>query len=330
MVNDYNGYFKGKNVVITGGLGFIGSNLSHKLVELGANVTIIDAMVSNGGGNEFNIQEIKDKVKINYSNICDKESLKHLLYGKEIVFHLAAQMSHTLGLKDPLPDISYNIKGTIALLDCCKEIGNGIKLIYTGSRGQYGNVKILPAKEEAEMRPLGSHEITKQAAENYIFFYHRSFNMPIVASRLSNIYGPRSQMKSSEFGVANWFIKLALDKQVIPIMGEGSIKRDFLYIDDCISALLVLGSRDECIGEIYNIGSDEISDFKTVASIISKHTGAEINYIEFSDERKRLEPGHFYPDITKIKNLGWSPKVDLNKGIIRTIEFYKKHKSEYW
>lgn len=345
-------YFADKNVLITGGLGFIGSNLAIRLVGLGANVTLVDAMLDNGGGNKFNVESIKDKVRINYSNIRDKSSLRHIVINQNLIFHLAAQMSHTLGLKDPKPDLENNIEGTISLLECCKEANNGLKVIYTGSRGQYGKVKSLPVKEDHERSPLGSHEITKDAAEEYMFFYHRSFGTSIVASRLSNIYGPHAQMKSHEFGVANWFVRLGIDYELglinksITLMGDGvkgygKIKRDFLYIDDCIDALLALAENEEAIGNVYNIGNDIrfgrgsdgsniCTDFEMVAKLVSRHTGIPIEQKEFSEERKQLEPGDFYPSISKLKHLGWSPATKLEQGILKTIEFYRKHHTEYW
>lgn len=328
-------FYKGKRVLITGGLGFIGSNLAIKLVEQGAEVTIVDAMIGNGSGygvggaNRFNISTIEDKVKVNLSNVCDP-SMRHLVAGQDYIFHLAAQMSHTLGMKDSNPDIDYNIKGTANLLRCCVDVNPSARIIYTGSRGQYGHVDRLPVREDHPMYPLGSHEISKQAAEGYLFSYHRSHGLRTTATRLSNIYGPRAQMQSPEFGVINWFIRLALDKKPIPIMGNGLIKRDCLYIDDCVNALLLLGEKEEAVGRIYNIGDSNPTNFKTIAEVIAKKTGAEIQYTEFSEDRKRIEPGDFYPDVSKLRHLGWTIKTDLHKGLGKTIRFYQKNKERYW
>ena len=335
MVDQYNGYYKGKNVLITGGLGFIGSNLAIRLVDLGSSVMIVDNKLETSGGNEFNIEPIKHDVHVNYLNICDKTSLRQLVRNKHIVFHLAAQMSHTLGLKDQKPDIENNIIGTVTLLECCKEENNGVKLVYTGSRGQYGEALRLPVDEDHPRNPIGSHEISKNDAEDYARFYHRRLGLDVVLTRLSNVYGPRSQIKSPEFGVANWFVGLALRYEPIPLMGDscegyGIKKRDFLYVDDCVDALLLLASKKEAIGHVYNIGNDEPSNFRAVAEIISDYTRASIKHVTWSKERKLLEPGDFYPDISKIRNLGWSPRVPLEEGIRRTVEFLKLNKDHYW
>ena len=230
-----------KNVLITGGLGFIGSSLAIKLTELGAKVTIADALIEDYGGNLFNINPIKDKVQINYCNICDKLSMDELVKDKDYIFHIAGQVSHVMSQTDPFKDVEYNLVGTLVLLEACRKNNQNSRIIYTGTRGQYGSVGDLPAKENAPSNPVDIHEITNNAAEQSFYAYMRKSSIKSVLTRLTNIYGPRSQMKSDKFGVFNWFIRLAMDDNEIPLfgnesMGYGNILRDFVYIDDCVDA----------------------------------------------------------------------------------------------
>ncbi len=328
---------KDKRVLITGGLGFIGSNLAIKLVELEASVTIIDALIPNYGGNKFNIEPVKDKVKVDYSNICDKTSMEDLVKDQDYIFHLAGQVSHVLSQTDPFKDVEYNLVGTLVLLEACKKNNPNARLIYTGTRGQYGSVIDLPAKENTPSNPMDIHEITNNAAEQSFNTYMRKFSIKSVLTRLTNIYGPRSQMKSNTFGVFNWFIRLAMDDAEIPLFGDesigyGNFLRDFVYIDDCVDALISLSISNKCYGKMFNIGNDETHTFEeTVEKIVRIAGSGKIVYRDFSPERKAQEPRDFYSDITKINNfIGWKPRTNIDQGIEKTIEYYEKHRNYYW
>ncbi len=324
--------FKGRRALITGGLGFIGSNLALKLVELGAHVTLVDAMIPEYGGNPFNIEPVKDKVTINYGNICDAHAMNWLVRDQDYVFHLAGQVSHVKSLHDPFTDIEYNIKGTATLAEAMRTHNPKAKLVFTGTRGQYGSVAKLPAAEDTPVNPKGIYEITNLAAEQIIKAYHRSHNLQAVLLRLTNIYGPRGQMKHSQFGVVNWFVRLAIDGKTLPIFGDGKILRDFVYVDDCVDAILMAAAKPEAVGEIFNVGTDKPSDFLTLAKIITSQTGkGRWEFAPFSEERKAQEPGDFYSDISKIRSIvGWEPKTNLEDGIRQTITYYQQHQSRYW
>ncbi len=324
--------FRGKEILITGGLGFIGSNLAIALVKAGARVTILDNLTPQQGGNLFNIEPIKDKVTINYSDIRDQLAVEQVARGKDYIFHLARQTDHILSLTDPFPDIDVNIRGTAVLLEACKKYNARVRLLYAGTRGQYGKQVKLPVNEDAPTNPRGIYEITNLTAEKMVLVYYAVHGIRGVCLRLTNIYGPRAQMKHDHYGVVNWFVRLALDGKTIPVYGDGKLKRDFLYIDDCIEAMIRVAATAGCYGEIINVGRQTASDFATLAKTIVKVTRrGRVAFTPFSKERASQEPGDFTSDITKITRLtGWRPTTDLTAGLRRTIAYYKKYGKNYF
>lgn len=325
-------HYRGRNVLITGGLGFIGSSLAIALVEQGAKVLLLDAMIPGYGGNLYNINHFRDRVTINFADVRDAHVMNYLVRGQDLIFHLAGQVSHMMSLSDPFPDIDINIKGTAILLEACKKHNRDAVIIRAGTRGQYGNAKLLPVNEEAPMNPKGIYEISQVTAEKMMTVYHDIHKLKCVMLRLTNIYGPRAQMLTSDFGVANWFVRLALDKQVIKVFGNGLIKRDFIYIDDCVNALMLAASNEQCYGQIYNVGNDHPSNFLELAETICRFVeGTRWEYAPFTPERAAQEPGDFYSDITKIRSeIGWEPQVSLDEGVRKTIDYYRICKEEYW
>jgi len=324
--------FKNKYILITGGVGFIGSNLAIKLIEKGARVTVVDNMVPHQGGNIFNLETVKDKISMDFSDIRDMYSMDQLVRGKDFIFHLARQTDHILSQIDPFPDIDVNVRGTAVLLESCKKYNPAVRLIYTGTRGQYGKQVKLPVSETAPTNPRGIYEITNLTAEKMFQVYNDVHGLKSIMLRLTNIYGPRSQMKTSHYGVVNWLIRLAMDGKTIPIFGDGRLKRDFLYIDDTIEAILAVASSDKCYGEIINIGKDKPDNFRHLAEVIIKIArSGSWELTPFTPERAAQEPGDFYSNIRKIRQLtGWKPSTDLEDGIRKTIAYYKKHKGNYW
>ena len=324
--------YKGKRVLVTGGLGFLGSNTAIKLVEQGAQVTILDAMIPEYGGNLFNIETIRDDVRVNYSNICDEYSMNYLVQGMEYIFHFAGQVNHVKSLSDPFPDIEMNIKGTAVLMEACKRYNPDAMIIRAGTRGQYGPATKLPVAEDAPTNPRGIYEISHLTAEKIMQTYHENFGIKSVLLRLTNIYGPRGQMRTHTFGVANWFMRLAIDDQTIKVFGDGKLKRDFLYVDDCVDAILLSGLNPAMYGEIFNLGKDKPETFLELAEIIIRVAKkGRWEFAAFSAERKAQEPGDFYSDISKIRSaIHWSPSTTLEEGVRRSIEYYTKHKAHYW
>jgi UDP-glucose 4-epimerase len=322
----------GRRVLITGGMGFIGSNLAIRLAELGAKVTIADAMVAEYGGNLFNIATVRDNVTVNFGDICDRLAMDWLVRDQEYVFHLAGQVSHVMSLSDPYTDVEYNIKGTVVLMEALRRFNPRAKVVFTGTRGQYGPAVKLPVNEDAPTNPKGLYEISNLAAEKTIQFYHSSHGIESVLLRLTNIYGPRAQMKHHQYGVANWFVRLAIDDETIKLFGDGSIKRDFLYVDDCVDALMLAAKSPSAVGEVFNVGVDHPTTFRELAETIIAVTGSgRWEFAPFSAERKAQEPGDFYSDISKIrKNIGWEPRTSLREGLEATVRYYRQHREQYW
>jgi UDP-glucose 4-epimerase len=326
------GSFRDKKVLVTGGLGFIGSSLAIRLVGLGAEVTILDAMIPEYGGNLFNVEPAINDITINYSNITDASSMDYLVRKKDYIFHCAGQVDHVMSLTNPFPDIDYNIKGVAVLMQACKTYNPSVKVIKTGTRGQYGPSAKLPVSEEAPTNPRGIYEISNLAAEKIMKIYNDIHGVKTVLLRLTNIYGPRSQMRHSRFGVVNWFIRQALDNETLKVFGDGKILRDFLYIDDCVDAILATAVAENAVGEILNVGVDRAVCFLDIIKLIVEVTGSgRWEFAEFSAERKAQEPGDFYSDITKIRTkVGWEPKTSLEDGLARTIDYYREHRDHYW
>jgi UDP-glucose 4-epimerase len=324
--------FRGRHVLITGGLGFIGSTLAIRLAKAGAVVTIADAMIPEYGGNLFNVDPIRSHVRINFCDVRDEHLMALMVEGQDVVFHLAAQVSHVKSLSDPYPDIDINIKGTVALMEAVRKANPKAVVVRSGTRGEYGPSDTLPVTEEAPTRPKGMYEISLLASEKILLMYHDVHHVPTVHLRITNTYGPRAQMKSSHYGVANWLIRLALDGKPITLMGDGLFKRDFLYVDDCVDAMLRAALEPKCYGQILNVGDDRPSTFRELAETIARVVpGAAIQHIDFTPERKAQEPGDFWSDITKIgRLLGWRPTTSLEDGVRATVEYYRAHRTHYW
>ncbi len=322
-----------KHVLVTGGLGFVGSSVVLSLVKKGAHVTIVDNMSPMQGGNLFNIHTVLKHVQVNYTDIRDVNAIEQLVKGKDYIFHLARQTDHIISQTDPFPDIDINVKGTAILLEACRKLNPTVRLINVGTRGQYGEAVSLPVAEDAPTNPKGIYELTNLTAEKMVKIYHENHGIRSVMLRLTNIYGPRAQMKTNHYGVVNWFIRQAIDGEKIAVFGDGLMQRDFLYIDDAVDAMLRCATSEKCYGEIINVGRDKPDTFlhlvKTICRIAGKR--ASYHFTPFSQERKTQEPGNFASDITKITRLtGWKPKTSLQTGIAKTIAYYRKYKTKYW
>ena len=329
---NFGGVFEGKNILITGGLGFIGSNLAIKLVETGAKVTLLDAMIPGHGGNLFNIEPIKNDVILNFSDIRDENSMNYIVRGKDYIFHLAGQNDHVLSLTNPFPDIDINIKGSAVLLEACKKFNRDVKIIYTGTRGEYGSSVHLPVKEDSPLNPKGIYELSSLTAQKLFKIYNDNHGIKSVTLRLTNIYGERAQMQHSRFGVVNWFIRLAIDGETIKVFGDGSILRDFLYVQDTVDAIVKSAICDAAYGDVFNVGVDKPTSFLELAKTIIEVAGSgRWEFAPFTPERAAQEPGNFYSDITKARRIiGWEPTTDLKEGIAQTIDYYRMFKKYYW
>ena len=324
-------FFEGRRVVVTGGLGFIGSNLARRLVALKADVVVTDNFLPEHGANRLNIAGVETGLRIERADIRDRDSLRRILPGADVVFHLAGRVSHILSLKNPFPDIEMNVTGTASLLETIRELKLDPVVVYTGTRGQYGSAERLPVDETQPSHPRALNGLTKLAAEKMMQIYHANHGLRAVPLRLANIYGPRAQMRHPHFGVANWFVRLALSGEPITVFGTGKILRDFVYVDDCVDALLSAGRLRSRYGQVINVGDDKPRCFLDVAEIIARLVpGSRIRFTEFTPERASQEPGNFYSDISRAREiLGWTPRTSLEDGLALTVDYYRGRLKEY-
>jgi len=322
----------GKKILITGGLGMIGSSVAIKLAKLGGDVTLVDSLIRPYGANFFNISEIKDKVKINISDIRDRESIKYLVRNKDIIFNFAGQVSHNDSLENPFLDADINYIGHLNVLDAVMHYSPDARILFSGSRLQFGRINKIPVSEDNPLQPLTPYALNKLAAENLYLFYHRVYNIATVVFRIANPYGPRAQTRHSKYAIINWFIRLAMENKVIKIFGNGNQVRDYIYIDDLVNAFLLASFKKEAIGQVYNVGSGIGTEFKDMANLVIKTVGkGRIEFIPWPKNYMNVETGDYITDITKIKKeLGWMPHISLEKGIENTVDYYKKYKTFYW
>ncbi len=328
MLADY----KNKKILITGGLGFLGSNLAIKLVELGAEVELYDSLEKDQGGNLFNIKPIRQQVKITKAKLQNARQLKKAVKDKDIIFNIAGHSSHLDSIKDPWVDVETNIIGQLTLLEACRQANPKVKIVYAATRAQYGKLQTVPVKEDHPLNPLDIYAVNKISAEQYHFIYQKICDLRVVSLRLNNTYGPRHQMKHTKYGVQNYFIRLALDNEEIKIYGSGEQLRDFNYIDDVIEAFLLTGINPRADSQIYNLGSGApISLLDFVKKVIELAGSGSFQLVPWSAERKQIEVGDYVADFNKIKQeLGWQPQVSLDEGLKMTIDFYKENKKYYW
>jgi len=321
----------GKKALVTGGLGFIGSNLAHKLVALGAEVAVYDACLDPYGWNFANINEIRNRVKFVKGDVRDRGKMEAVVKGQDFVFHCAAQVSHLDSMRGPFLDVDINCNGTLSVLEACRKNADGAKIIYAGTRAQIGREEYSPVDEKHPTNPIDVYGIDKLAAEKYCLLYGSAYGMPACSLRINNTFGPRHQMKHAKFGILNWFIRLALEGQEIPVYGKGEQVRDYNYVDDAVDAMILAAQSKKADGEVFNLGSGRQTRFVDMARAVVKAAGSgSIKHVPWPDERKRIETGDFFVSYAKIKKtLGWSPKTSFEDGLGKTIDFYRGRLREY-
>jgi UDP-glucose 4-epimerase len=329
---DLERFYKGRRILITGGLGFLGSNLAHALVEMGARVSVVDALYPEYGGNRFNVEEIKNRIAIVVDDIRNQELMEKLIPEHEMVFHIAAQTSHIDSMKNPFKDLEYNCKGTLVLLEAIRKLAPDLKLIYAGTRGQFGAIQYRPVDEKHPMQPTDLYGINKMAAEHYVMLYTHKLGLKGTSLRINNTYGPRHQMKHGNYGILNWFIRLAMEDKPLTVYGSGEQLRDYNYVDDVTQAFLLAGAIPETIGEVYNLGSGQPVTFLQMCQTIIKIVGkGRIEHVPWPEERKKIEVGDYVASFEKFaRTTGWQPKISLEDGLARTVTFYDRYKEHYW
>ncbi len=329
--------FAGKKVLITGGLGFIGSNLAIRLVELGADVLIVDSLIPDYGGNLFNIEPIKDKVRVNIADVRDVNSMNYLVRGQDYLFNLAGQVSHIDSMRDPYTDLEINCRAQLSILEACRHNNPLVKIVYAGTRQVYGVPEYLPVDENHILHPTDVNGINKMAGEWYHILYNNVYGIRAVSLRLTNTYGPRLLMKHNRQGFVGWFIRLAIDNEEIQIFGDGSQMRDLNYVDDVVEAMLLAAVYDGANGRIFNLGKSppvSLLEFVQVLLGVCQEFGVGkggYRLVPFPPDKKRIDIGDYYADYSKIhKMLGWTPRVPLREGLWRTVAYYVQHREHYW
>jgi UDP-glucose 4-epimerase len=331
MKTAYLSFYRGRRVMVTGGLGFIGSNLVRQLVDIGAEVLIVDSLGPDYGGNRFNIHGVEDRVRVDATDVRDQSSMDVLVQDREVIFNLAGQVSHIDSMRDPYTDLDINCRAQLSMLEACRKYNPGVRVVYAGTRQVYGRPDRLPVDERHLVRPADINGVNKAAGEYYHLLYNNVFGVRACSLRLTNVYGPRQLIRHNRQGFIGWFIRLALEGGDIQIFGDGTQLRDFVYVDDAADAFLRAGATDACNGEVFNVGGDEPISHRDLVSLLIDVAGAgSMRFVEWPPEKKRIDIGSFYSDSTKFRQtVGWAPKVGLREGFERTIAFYREHRHHY-
>lgn len=324
-------FYRGRRVLITGGLGFIGSNLARRLVDLGADVLLVDALIADYGGNRFNIAGIEDRLQVEIADVRDAEAMNALVRGREVIFNLAGQVSHIDSMRDPQTDLEINCRSQLTLLEACRHHNPDTKVVYAGTRQVYGRPDKLPVNETHLVRPTDINGINKAAGEQYHLVYNDVYGVRACSLRLTNIYGPRQLIRHDRQGFIGWFVRLALEGREIAIFGDGSQLRDFVYVDDAADAFLRAGRDEDCNGGAFNVGGDEPIAHRDLAALLIDVAGSgTVRLVPWPDEKRRIDIGSFYTDSTRFRQAtGWQPAVGLREGFTRTLAYYRAHLAHY-
>lgn len=323
--------FSGAQVLITGGLGFIGSNLAHRLVDVGADVTVVDSLIPEYGGNRFNIHAIRDRITINIADVRDQYSMDHLVQGKDFLFNLAGQTSHMDSMRDPYTDLDINCRAQLSILEACRKSNQRIKVVYASTRQMYGKPDYLPVDERHNLHPTDVNGINKMAGEWYHILYNNVYGISACALRLTNTYGPRMRIKDARQTFLGIWFKQVIAGDPIQVWGDGLQIRDFTYVDDCVEAMLIAAADPHANGQIFNLGSDETINLRDLAELLVEVNGTgDYQIVPFPADRKPIDIGDYYGDYRMIRGrLGWRPQVSLHDGLARTLAFYRQHAEHY-
>jgi nucleoside-diphosphate-sugar epimerase len=323
--------FRGREVLVTGGLGFLGSNLTIQLVRCGAKVTVLDSLIPQFGGSLDNIGPVRDAVVVNVSDMRDSNSLDVLVRGKDYIFHLAGQVSHGDSMRDPQLDLGVNCVSTMNLVEACRKFNPDVQMLYTSTRQVYGRPRSLPVPEEHPTLPIDVNGINKLAAEYYHLLYHSVYGIRSAVLRLTNTFGPRQKLRTDRQGVAAVFIHQALCGQTIRLYGGGRQRRDFNYADDVVRAMLMAIVCQQCQGQVFNLGAAQPHSLVEFVNILEQLCGCRTENVAFPDDKKLIDIGNYYGDWTRFRDVtGWTPRIGLEDGLRRTITFYRRHREEYW
>jgi UDP-glucose 4-epimerase len=331
VTSGYRDFYRGRRVMITGGLGFIGSNMARTLVTLGADVLIIDSLLPDYGGNLFNIDGIAGQVRVNIADVREASSMNVLVRDREVIFNLAGQVSHIDSMRNPYEDLEINCRSQLTLLEACRYHNPAAKVVFAGTRQIYGRPDSLPVSESHLVRPTDVNGINKAAGEYYHLVYNNVFGVRACSLRLTNVYGPRQLIRHNRQGFIGWFLRLAIEDRTIQIYGDGSQLRDFVYVDDAADAFLRAGASDACNGDVFNVGgAHPISHRDLTTKLIELAGSGRVEYIAWPAEKKAIDIGDFYADSSRLaRATGWTPTTTLDEGFRTTIAYYRAHFDRY-
>lgn len=324
--------FSGAQVLITGGLGFIGSHLARDLLAQGASVTVMDSLIPEYGGNLFNVHDIADRIVIETSDVRDREAIAALVPGKDFIFNLAGQTSHLDSMSDPHTDLAINADAQLSVLEAARHHNPQARIVFASTRQLYGKPHYLPVDEKHPVSPVDVNGINKLAGEWYHILYQQVYGLPTSVLRLTNTYGPAMRVKDARQTFLGIWIKNALSGEPIQIFGTGEQKRDFNYVDDCVAALKLAATNPQAEGRVFNLGSDEVVSLQALAQLITEiEPQSEYELIPFPADRAKIDIGDYFADTSLIKKeLGWEPQVELRDGLTRTLNYYREFGQHYW
>jgi UDP-glucose 4-epimerase len=322
--------WNGRRVLITGGLGFIGSTLAHRLVAEGAGVTLVDSLIPEYGGHLFNIAGIEERVRVNVSDVRDPHSMRHLIQGQDVLFNLAGQASHLDSMEDPFTDLEINSRAQLSILEACRRHNPGIRVVFASTRQIYGRPERLPVDEQHLLRPVDVNGVNKIAGESYHLVYHDAYGLKTSSLRLTNTIGPRMRIKDARQTFLGVWVRMVLEGRPFEVWG-GEQRRDFTYVDDVVEALLLAADDSKADGSFFNLGGQEVITLEALAKLLVEVNGSgTFSVREFPAERKRIDIGDYYADWTRIRDtLGWAPRVALRDALARTLDYYRAHLARY-
>jgi UDP-glucose 4-epimerase len=324
--------FEGKRVLITGGAGFIGSNLARELVAAGSEVVLVDTLIPEYGGNLWNLEGIADSVRVNISDVRDAHSLEYLVQGQDILFNLAGQTSHLDSMTNPYVDLEINCRSQLSILEACRHHNPRIRVVFASTRQIYGRPQYLPVDERHPLAPVDVNGINKTAGEWYHLLYGDVYGIPVCVLRLTNTYGPRMRVRDARQTFLGYWFRQLLNGEELLVFGDGTQRRDFTYVDDAVMAFLLAASREDAIGKVYNLGDDEVVSLEQLASmLVEVNGGGAYRIVPFPSDRKVIDIGDYFGDWSRIRDdLGWTPAVRLSEGLDRSLAFYREHGAHYW
>jgi len=323
--------FAGADVLVTGGLGFIGSNVARRLVQLGARVTLVDSMIPDYGGNLFNVHDIRDDVTVNIADVRDRAAMDRLVQGRDYLFNLAGQVSHIDSMLDPFTDLDINCRSQLSILESCRHNNLNVKVVFAGSRQQYGRPRYLPVDESHPVHPVDVNGINKVAGEWYHILYSNVYGLRAASLRLTNTYGPGQLMRHNRQGFVAWFVRKAVEGGEIEIFGDGTQLRDLNYVDDVVEAFLLAAAAEKTSGQIYNLAATPPVSLKELAALMIEISGkGSIRHVAFPPDKRRIDIGSYFGSSDKIRaELGWQARTDIRRGLERTIRYYSEHLRHY-